>query len=144
MNRDNERRAKLYGLLEREGFSSYMNDTKWMRLIEEVRALNLPMRYRIKVLGDSDISEWGVWFAKEPHPYIELEGSGPIRAIEVEWLEIDATGPWLAGRKDWTPEDPVEYSLEVSTLLEKLAIPYSKDGTLFRIIGHLKRGEIQN
>jgi hypothetical protein len=132
-------RQKLWALLEREGFSSYMSDTKWMRVIEELRSLDLPLRYRIKLLTDSDTSEWGTWFAREPEPYVELEGSGPVRALEIEWLEIDATGPWLAGRRYQVPPNPVDYSGEIAALLEALRVAFSREGTLFRVIGHLRR-----
>jgi hypothetical protein len=116
-----------------------MNDTKWMQLIDELRSLDLPMRYRIKLLTDSEVSEWGTWFAEDPHAFIELEGLGPVLALEVEWLEIDATGPWLSGRRDWVPPNPVDYSAEVAPLLAALRVPFSREGTLFRVTAHLQR-----
>jgi hypothetical protein len=118
-----------------------MNNTKWMSLIEELRSLELPLRYRIKLLTDSEVSKWGTWFAEEPYPYIELEGSVPVPALEVEWLEIDATGPWLSGRRDQFPSNPIDYTVEVGSLLEALRIPFSKEGTSFRVIGHLRRNQ---
>ncbi|MEO8288522.1 MAG: DUF6678 family protein [Chloroflexota bacterium] len=141
MTGQDPRRKKLQALLGREGFSSYMNDTRWMRLIEELRSLGLPLRYRIKLLTDADASEWGMWFAQDPEPYIELEGFGPVLALEVEWLEIDATGPWKSSSPDWIPPDPIDYSVEIALLLEELRVPSSQDGTLFRVTGHLRRTE---
>lgn len=133
------RRKKLQALIQREGIVSQMSDTKWMRLIEALQEAELPIRYRIKLLTDPDISDWGWWFARIPANYIEMSSIVPVLALEVEWLEIDATGPWRSGVVDQVLVNPVDYSEEVVSLLKSARVPYTVNDKVFRVAGHLRR-----
>src|SRR4029079_15971757 len=123
------RRHKLHALIQREGISSQMKDTRWMRLIEALREADLPLRYRIKLLTDPEASDWDTGFAPVAANYIELPKLGPVLALEVEWLEIDSVGPWPPSQPYHVITDPVDYSEEVATLLGTARVPFTIDGS---------------
>ena len=140
MNRTSER-VRLNKLIVREGMSSLMSDTKWMRLIDGLRAVKLPLKYRFKLLEAPDVSEWFMeeTFGQVPEPYIEPAILGPFIVLAIEWLEIDSLAPWAVGSiKGRHRLIPTDYSSEVKALLENVNAPYSREGNVFKVLGHVR------
>ncbi len=117
------RRQSLRKLIGREFSVSLMNDTKWNKVLSQLRIL--PVTLRAKLITEGEVSTWGRVVV--PHAnYIELltacPQGGPYLVLELEYLEIDAQ----------------EHSAEVETILDSLRVPHLRKGEFIRIIGHVR------
>lgn len=128
------RRQKLRDLIAREYTHSPMSDTKWMRVVDGLRPL--PPRYRVKLITDSDVSDWS-GLAQPPANYIELTGIGPVLFLELEYLEIDSVEKRSRGRL--VNEVRVNHFVEVQAILKSARVAYTSDGDIIRIVGHVRR-----
>jgi len=132
------RRVQLRSLIARECAASLMNDAKWNRALSELRTS--PTRFRIKLLTQPDVSSWDTLVPDSPKNYVELPTlGGPVLCLEVEWLEIDPLERRKVGRL--VRDRVIDHSPTLEQTLAALRLPYSKEESMLRIWGHLRKGQ---
>ena len=128
-------RIKLQKLIQQECSVSILNDTKWKRAIEVLR--NFPVKFRIKRLSVSNVSQWNTGFCSVPDNYVELASIGPILALEIEYLEVDTIERKYRGK--FVDSEIIFHTEEIEESLLSLKVPYIKDDAIIRIQGHIMR-----
>ena len=133
MDRQDAYERKLRHIIERDCDGSRMNDTKWMELLEALRDLRL--RYRVKFLDWNEPSAWrygiqGGHNSYLPVPYIEGPSS-PVKALAIEWVEIDAS--------DLPGIHAEDLAAEVERRLMAVGVSYTATSSLITVIGHIRR-----
>jgi len=139
-----KQREKLFQIIEQQGIISLMNDTKWrqtLNALEEIqteyrecRGLSLNLKFRVKSLLESTACDWGNWISQPVESYVESGGFLGI-FLEIEWLEIDlcVTQPTI-----YPVDITRNYSAKLEKLLRSLHVPFTTDGSTFRILGHMQ------
>lgn len=133
MDRQDAYERKLRQIIERDCDGSRLNDTKWMELLEVLRDLRL--RYRVKFLDRNEPSVWryGIQGGRNsylPTPYIEGPSS-PVKALAIEWVEIDAS--------DLSGIHVEDLAAEVERRLMAVGVSYTATSSLITVIGHIRR-----
>ena len=120
--RAEERRLRKMAL---EQFSvSWMNSTKWRKLIASHHGLKIP-GFRIKFIDDDKV--WDVkWLISPASSYIEGGAFGPVLFVAVEWLEI------LFANTSAVETD----RNELRRRLQEHNVPFTEEGYGFRVVGY--------
>jgi len=131
MNAFDAYKQRLRQIAERECDGSRMNNTKWMQMLDVLR--DLWLWRRVKWLDDPKVSHWttvmqGGFASDLPTPYIEGPSS-PTIVLAVEWMEIDPIGA----------SDKVDYRGEIEKRLQSVNVPYTWEGSIIRVTGHVRK-----
>jgi hypothetical protein len=133
--RDAEMRTRKFYAEERrvrrevwENFSSsFMNNTKWAETIETMNRLGLQCRLKF-----IDVDEPTYWTQIHSPAWGWMEGPYvPWRSAEVEWMEINPVG--------LLPCETMDRSAELESALTDFNIPFTREGPLFRVTGHVRK-----
>ena len=128
-------KQKLYALLERKGATSLMNNTKWGKAVQSLKAL--PLSYRVKYITVDRASDW-TWLIYTPPRYIEIGSwAGISTFLEIEWLEVDTIEKKHRGHL--LDDEQIIHTGKVEEILSALRVPFSKEQAIIRIWGHLLR-----
>jgi len=124
-------RAAVRAEVERRGLASFMNDTRWARLVEAVHAeLPFPPAFQLQtVLGERDppmdpdaVWGWGAW-SELQFPF------------DIEWLRVVPRYRKPVGRL--IPAETVDATDAFRDLLVRLRIPFREDAArTFWIYGY--------
>ncbi len=124
-------RAAVRAEVERRGLASFMNDTRWARLVEAVHAeLPFPPAFQLQpMLGERQplidpdaVRGWGAWS--------ELQFP-----VDVEWLRVIPRYRRPVGRL--VPDETVDATDAFRALLARLRIPFREDAArTFWIYGY--------
>lgn len=130
-------KEKLYALLERQGATGLMNNTKWGEAIQALK--KLPLRYRVKFITVDEVSDW-TWLIYTPPHYIEIGSwAGISTLLEIEWLEVNTIEKKYRGQL--IDDEQIIHTSEVERILSALHVPFSKEEAIIRIWGHLLKVE---
>ena len=124
-------KQRLRQIIEQECDGSRMNNTKWMQMLDALR--DLWLWRRVKWLDDPKVSQWdrhmqGGFASYLPTPFIE-NPSSPTIVLAIEWMEIDPMGA----------SDKVDYSGEIEKRLQLVKVPYTWEGSVIRVTGHVRK-----
>ncbi|WP_370551210.1 DUF6678 family protein [Comamonas sp. CMM02] len=117
--------------LTNRGLGSYMNDTKWRKLIAEIARLPFPPPYQRKdVLQlvpepetfDSDVSYLGDW----------TEGIHPL--FSIEWIRIRPR--YVRHAAQLLPKVVIDCQTDLEFALQSLRQPYEKSNGSIWIYGY--------
>ncbi|WP_191724472.1 DUF6678 family protein [Comamonas avium] len=117
--------------LTNRGLGSYMNDTKWRKLIAEIARLPFPPPYQRKdVLQlvpepetfDSDVSYLGDW----------TEGIHPL--FSIEWIRIRPR--YVRHAAQLLPKVVIDCQTDLEFALQSLRQPYEKSNGSILIYGY--------
>ncbi len=136
MLRQSKQDDRVFALIQREGMNSLMNNTKWMRTIDALR--EFPLYFRVKLLNSEEVSSWEKSLGPLYEiPYLELPGSGgPVRLVEVEWLEIDPIEQQYCGQL--VKNRLIDRTVEIEQCLNSLRVLWTKEQAYYRIWGHFR------
>lgn len=135
MLRQSKQDDRVFALIQREGMTSLMNNKKWMRTIDALREFRL--YFRVKLLTREEVSAWENNLGPSYKiPYLELPGVGPVRLVEVEWLEIDPIEQQYRGQL--VKNLLIDRTVEIEQCLNSLRVLWTKEQAYYRIWGHFR------
>lgn len=117
--------------LTNRGLGSYMNDTKWRKLIAEIARLPFPPPYQRKDVRqlvpepetfDSDVSYLGDW----------TEGIHPL--FSIEWIRIRPR--YVRHAAQLLPKVIIDCQTDLEFALQSLRQPYEKSNGSIWIYGY--------
>ena len=128
--------SKLRFIIENECDGSRMSDTKWKELLEALFLLRKTFSFycRVKLLDVNEAYNWGRSIPPLIHRTVRSDGSekiwmepsgGPVQSIAVEWIEF------MIG----------DYQDQIREQLDALHVPYTVEGDIIRVTGHVRRTE---
>jgi len=128
-------KQKLRELLTSEYRTSVMNTTKW----EEIKCLmgDLRLRYRVKLITDNEPLQWCSGMSHEPLGFVEAHG--PVRVLEVEWMEIDSL--YRVPRPYVGLDRYEDRAVELEQGLETIGAPYTYEDRIYRVWGHVPKDQ---
>lgn len=122
---------KITGYLHREGMISLMSASKWRRLAVALENIVKDgPRVRVKYLLDD---KPGPGFA-----HLDWEWLKEGDTIVIEWLEIELVQSTHQGAL--VPPVQSDISASVRSALKTAAVPFSQEGDVLRVWGHIKSG----
>lgn len=143
--------SKLQAIIENECDGSRMSNTKWQELFGALIAVRQQTSFecRIKILSDDTACNWQGFLPYTNHRkadgsetiWIEPSG-GPVPSVAIEYIEIKPSTLHWTGTH-WT-QMPNGYQNQIEQQLDALQIPYTKDGDIIRVTGHVRRPENAN
>lgn len=125
-------------LIQREGMTGLMNNTKWREAILALR--EVPLSYRLKILTRTEPSAWSDF----PCSHLSLNlvwplglgFAGPVNLVEMEWLEIYTHEKRFRGHL--LEHEEIDHFLEVQAILSSLNVPYVREENIVRIYGYIR------
>ena len=126
--------SKLRFIIENECDGSRMSDMKWKVLLESLFLLRKTIAFycRVKILDDKTACNWGMSIPPLIHKTVRLDGSEriwiepdgwPVPSIAIEWMEFLTS----------------DYQYQIEEQLDALHIPYTAEGDIIRVTGHVRR-----
>jgi hypothetical protein len=112
--------------IRREGLVGLMNAPKWRRLADALDPFAL--QFRIKLVHEDEPEMWTNWIEAWSPSYID-SGIGPVRNLEIDWMEI------ALNEADQETCEPITIGALVE-ILESLRVPHEVDGDTVRVIGY--------
>lgn len=138
--------SKLQAIIENECDGSRMSDTKWQELFGALIAIRQQTSFecRIKILSDDTACNWQGFLPYTKHRkadgsetiWIEPSG-GPVPSVAIEWIEIKPTN--LRRTDTGSLKTQGDYQNKIEQQLDALQIPYTKEGDIIRVTGHVRR-----
>ena len=139
-------KAKIRSIIEIECDGSRMSNAKWKLMLDALRLLypQASFYYRVKLLDEVEVSDWS-WFSHEEHTgqdqvnSIWIEGCcySPVQVIAVEYIEILPSG--LCGKYPCKNKMSGSYQNQIQRQLDALNVPYTLEGDIIRVTGHIRR-----
>ncbi len=118
---------KLIKYLQKEKITSVLNNTKWNRLFEELQSVGVYLKFQRKDLLESESLYWD---SDIYHVF------GGVEVIE--WLTISGVEEIPQGRL--LKPKVIDNSELVEKAICKANLPYSIEGSDFRVWGYLRAG----
>jgi hypothetical protein len=115
--------------VERENLASLMSDTRWSQLVTALVDAHFLPEFRVKVIGERESSIG--WESSFPHHL-------PSPYLCIEWLEL--SGRFSRHRGKLVPDAIVDRSSELEQILRQTRVPFTIDGGVFRVWGHVAPG----
>ncbi len=122
----------IYDSLSRQGATSLMNNRRWGRLLYVLG--NLPVCYRVKILDSPSVSDWhpSNTYTSVPSNELFLDQIGAIHFLQIHWLEVKSLNDDADGK----------ITALIEGISKTLRKPCTRDGSTFRIWGHVLQSDI--
>ncbi|MEO7716135.1 MAG: DUF6678 family protein [Capsulimonas sp.] len=132
MNIHDQYRQKLWEIIERDYDGSRMNVMQWISMFDALRDLQIWLR--IKLVDAVKVSNWtrrsGITYGQNSMPRGFFDGIwSPTLMLAIEWVELDPIAEW----------DKTNLCQEIERRLQAEEVPYSWEGPVIRITGHVRR-----
>lgn len=130
-------REQMLRIVAQRQLTSMMNDTKWLELQEAVSTLPFPPAYIEKLLTDDDAAYEDKTFEKEPTyfgDWAPFYNEGMPLFFSIEWMKIRPRYSKYRGRL--IPNEIIDETAELVTILKRLSIPFEEDNGTFMIWGY--------
>ena len=132
LRRIKKQKQKIQEFIEKNGYFSIMNNTKWKELINHIHDLKFPPAYCLKDILSEDIPQmvlkptyWGDWSLELLYPF-----------FWIEWMEI---APYYYKHKGNLLDDElIDETEEVIEILKRHHIPYELKEKNIMIYGYKK------
>lgn len=138
--REEKNRKKRYAILNKRQLSSYMNDTKWLKLLQAVsEELAFPPPFQLKHLLHK--TPWGEDLTKENESKVSYHGDWTVYYKEglppfelIEWLKVRAKCVRYQGQL--LPNHLDDETDAFRAILLRLNLFFEEEADIFTIYGY--------
>lgn len=125
-------KSKVKEFVEKNGYFSLMNDTKWKELLNDIHSLEFPPAFCLKDILSEEVPQivikptyWGDWSLELLYPF-----------FSIEWMEISPY--YYNHRGNLIESELIDETEEVLGILKRNNIPYEVKGKNIVIYGYKK------